>query len=522
MSARRKYRRGLLLIISITAIGAATLLSILLTRPQIAVLPDGSSLQLVGSTYGTTHILRAYPPHLIWWRRLLAPRTLLATHTKHPALILWLELSLRHPIPSGVGLSEPWDFLRIRNELGDQIVSSYSSCQSDILPTTNGGTDDSPESSDIDDNEKSFGSFHQLWALPLNLFPRRGRRVIVSLYQYGRKLPIATFYTANPVQRPFAVWRPGSLPQTSSGPLQFTIKSIGRKAEFTRYTASPSHYITLSNAYINNISDSEIDARHLPASIHPGDSFNTDIDYSVRYRGRLTSAWSLFSYTLADPTGNECWGVITKSYPELSAYHASSEKALRLTIGLRHSIHSASVTGPVWKLKGVRMPAKNQFNPIDTSFALSGFHITLEGVCGQDRLYYGKNKTPAYRITYFSSGSIHLSFPSSSPNLRVHITPRMPDGARLLLKVQNQNGMPAKEYLVRTLSAPHLWIAASEPDSKPIAILFNGGAGSGEFSNDPKSQIGTYFFVPPPGTKRLNLTFQLDMPRYASFTIPVR
>jgi hypothetical protein len=175
-------------------------------RARFATLPDGSTVELLGTAAGGA----PFSTETKWQR--------LARRYLPIGLQQWLPVPMSGSFSAGSnGLVV---YLRLKGPLrtvGDPLPwASYAAEDDHGFKYPDGGNMSSgdPKKADI------------LCGLSLLSYPRRQQEFLIHLVD-GFGVTVATFHASNPSQGPFSDWRPSPMPQTqTNGPVKLTLESL--------------------------------------------------------------------------------------------------------------------------------------------------------------------------------------------------------------------------------------------------------------------------------------------------------
>ncbi len=314
-------------------------------------LPDGTSVRILGTTYGTNHLFGTPLARVIARlpmrlqdvaQGLLGPRFVPAqmTSTPTPQFLVWLERS-----PSGGAPGTGYFEALLSN--GSNFISGE----------------------DVFLQPAPFAA--QIQPVRFTVFPRRDPEINLVLFfhdQAGIRLCAAIRF-ANPFHRNYPQWKPEPLPAVrNAGDLQVTLRKLEtghNDSQNTQFNRDGSHATT----YGTNITD--------------GRNY-TVIENVLRPLANTNDVWQIAGVEISDATGNcsantsMSWGSDTGSlgfmpslWPEESAWKV--KLLIKRTAGFKPE--------ELFSFRKVPLGQLGQTNLVGWTTNVEGISITLQSIC---------------------------------------------------------------------------------------------------------------------------------------------
>lgn len=346
------------------------------TRGQVVTLKDGTKLTLLSWSYGREHVLRLRGTK--WWETFLPPRTIYQEKAETESLMLYLKVDdLPNPrtnLFTGGPARSWWNRMEVADENGNRVEYTLVDGSMDSL----------------------------IWASPLQIktidiphFPRRGKRVLVRLYQNDSPQPAAVFEMPNPTQQTYPEWKPEPLPAVhkESG-MTVTLTKASLQSYIMEFDGSSSYWRTQKRFYHPQNSPPGAQARYE----YQCPSFGL----SRKQEGNSRAQWNFGNIALQDATGNEfpCFASYSmdENYAtDLFTEYPAGEAVGKLRVELTRSGRFPLPAEEQQTLNTLNCPKKKQGVYLAKAFTLEGKPV--------DALLFGsgqatvKNGGNAYTVT---------------------------------------------------------------------------------------------------------------------------
>ncbi len=322
--------------------------------PVRITLPDGTSVRILATTYGTNHVfgtkLGRFTARLpasfqdiltdILGQRAVPAQTLT---TPTPELLVWLD---RQTNRSGVAPPGTADFTAFLGD-GSNFISG-----ADVF--MNG-----------------YSPWSQVQPLHFGVFPRRDRKITLNFFyrnSMGVVRPCGSLSFANPRYRDYPQWQPESLPVTRrAGDLEVTLQDVE-----TGHDSNSTTKARKGGGYTVEFGTNRVDGRNA-----------TVVDLNLRPLVNTNEVWQAIGVDVSDATGNSAhnsgmsWNGGSSSFafapglwPDEAAWKLKLE--LKRTEGFRPE--------ELFVFKNVPLGELNRTNVIVWTTNVAGVKVTLQSI----------------------------------------------------------------------------------------------------------------------------------------------
>jgi hypothetical protein len=338
-------------------LGAGVWMAIYQPFAQRQRLPDGTVLTLETATYGKKHTF----PRYSWWQKLLKPvlpeqSPLLKTAEQRASY--FDRDSLVYFFSANPSRSAT---------MGRSSRLSLSGLQ-DVLVDDNGDWI-GPLHGPIDPSQHPFTQQN------CPVFPRRGQRVRMQLYEVGQPNPCAEFVIQNPAPGPYPIWTPEPLPITRrSGDLSVTLTGV-------------------TTGVFGKIDE----------------MISTRVVFRVKHQGQPTDDWEPVASLMTDATGNssaaatqhlETNGGIVRL--QVLGGLPAREPAWKLRFDFARRATARFAASESWTVRHLALPQATTFLPLNAVATLKGATVRLLGLGGPgssyDAYWHPPYPTPMARV----------------------------------------------------------------------------------------------------------------------------
>jgi hypothetical protein len=440
-------------------------------QPQICRLPDGSTMTLLGTTYGRHHRWTSLVGGQGLWavlHSLLRPGSQVSQlETPTDAFVFWIKVDRAKGIPFFI---DPGSRIEVSDSHGNRQV--------------------------IQREDYPFARI-LLWGdvtpLVISSFPRRDNDLTVRFYRLHATYthPDAVFHVSNPVPRSYPRWTPEPIPATrTSGDLQVTLTDVSVSDQ------------ALQGQVLPNAASYLLGPKTQPLGLMV---YGEDRRVTAHFRmqGSDRAQWGVSEMWVSDATGN-LWSATNQGATgygipinTLTYLAPADGETLRYTVECNSGTDAQFPAQALWTLAPINVPGRGQRLSVGGSHSDQDLSLKLLGITGIGRTWAKPPQSGAQ--------------PSQDmPTVYLEVTgaccPYLSATDEIGRRIQGGGQNIADRWF--------------QPDTPEFEIVGDNLMEHLAPGPNHGTRILMYRLNVPSGSKHLNLTFAINKTRTFEFTVP--